>query len=308
MGDSNSVAANVLGTIGTVLWCVQLIPQIIHNYRHKNCEGFPPIMMLLWVACGIPFGIYFISTDASIPVQVQPEVFFIFSSISWAQCLYYPPVKLPKRKIALQVGLMYALAIGLQGGLIPYFKKNYKDDPGNWRILIFGILASILLALGLLPPYFELLKRQGRVVGINFVFLAVDCSGALFSMFSVIFGNMDIMGIVLYTICAALEIGIFTSHLIWCMRFKWFGNAVKNKLMFEQEDSDEKTIQNENVPQLDGHEANVAEPVPVVENLNGLEQSPTNGKENSKDNNTPNSTSIIERTKKISDISSNDMI
>lgn len=41
-------AANVLGTIGTVLWCIQLVPQIWQNWRHKKTEGMPGIMMLLW--------------------------------------------------------------------------------------------------------------------------------------------------------------------------------------------------------------------------------------------------------------------
>lgn len=36
--ESIPVVANVLGTIGTVLWCVQLIPQIHHNWRKKTTE------------------------------------------------------------------------------------------------------------------------------------------------------------------------------------------------------------------------------------------------------------------------------
>ena len=34
-------SANVLGTIGTVLWCIQLVPQIVRNYRTKSTEGLP---------------------------------------------------------------------------------------------------------------------------------------------------------------------------------------------------------------------------------------------------------------------------
>lgn len=45
------VAANVLGTIGTVFWCVQLVPQIWHNWRHKKTDGLPQSMMLLWAVC-----------------------------------------------------------------------------------------------------------------------------------------------------------------------------------------------------------------------------------------------------------------
>lgn len=76
------VAANVLGTIGTVFWCVQLVPQIWHNWRQKKTDGLPQSMMLLWAMCmllysgrpvflssqaklgnclaSIPFGVYMI--------------------------------------------------------------------------------------------------------------------------------------------------------------------------------------------------------------------------------------------------------
>lgn len=45
------VAANVLGTIGTVFWCIQLVPQIWHNWKYKKTEGLPQSMMLLWAIC-----------------------------------------------------------------------------------------------------------------------------------------------------------------------------------------------------------------------------------------------------------------
>lgn len=34
-------------------------------------------------------------------------------------------------------------------------------------MILIGVLAAILLALGLLPPYLEIWKRRGRVVGIS---------------------------------------------------------------------------------------------------------------------------------------------
>lgn len=36
-------------------------------------------------------------------------------------------------------------------------------------VLVVGIIAAVLLAAGLLPPYGEIYKRRGRVVGINWV-------------------------------------------------------------------------------------------------------------------------------------------
>ena len=88
---------------------------------------------------------------------------------------------------------------------IPYSKGI------TWPGLLFGVIASISLVLGLVPPYFELWKRSGRVIGISkwlapcvgklgnqknmnealaksrfldWVFLGMDALGALFSTFA----------------------------------------------------------------------------------------------------------------------------
>ncbi|SGZ57533.1 CIC11C00000004205 [Sungouiella intermedia] len=210
----NAVAENVLGTIGTVLWCIQLIPQIIRNYRTKDCTGLPPMMMSLWALSGIPFSIYFFGTDGSIPLRVQPQLFTLFCTISWAQTLYYPPVQISRLRLCLAVGSFCLLAIGMEIGFILWLRPLYRDGK-TWPMLVIGIIASILLALGLVPPYFELAKRKGRVVGINFVFLSLDSGGALFSLLSVVVGTMDIMSLILYAIVLAMEIGIFLSQIIW---------------------------------------------------------------------------------------------
>ncbi|WPK24314.1 hypothetical protein PUMCH_001582 [Australozyma saopauloensis] len=210
----NEVAVNVLGTIGTILWCVQLVPQIIRNYRVKDCTGLPQVMMFLWAACGVPFSIYFMGTDALIPLKIQPQLFTFFCTISWIQTLYYPPVQLPFRRLALYVGSFLAVAVGCEVGFILWLRPLYQRDI-KWPMLLMGIAASILLVLGLIPPYFEMAKRNGRVVGINFVFLAMDASGALFSMLSVVIGNMDIMSLILYALVLAMELGIFSGSLYW---------------------------------------------------------------------------------------------
>ena len=36
-------------------------------------------------------------------------------------------------------------------------------------MIILGVLASILLVIGLVPPYFEIWSRRGRVIGISWV-------------------------------------------------------------------------------------------------------------------------------------------
>ncbi|CAI7617369.1 unnamed protein product [Penicillium discolor] len=87
--DNITLASNVLGTIGTVLWCIQLIPQIWYNWRRKNTEGFPAAMMFLWASCSVPMGAYLILQQVNIPLQIQPQIFGFFSLVSWSQVLYY---------------------------------------------------------------------------------------------------------------------------------------------------------------------------------------------------------------------------
>ncbi|EDO18453.1 hypothetical protein Kpol_1032p47 [Vanderwaltozyma polyspora DSM 70294] len=226
----DSGASTALATVGTVFWCIQLIPQIWYNWKKKDCTGLPPLMMFLWVFSGIPFAIYFCITAPNVILQIQPHLFMVFCGISFVQSLYYPPTKLAKRKIILITASLILFDIGTEVGFIIWLRPLYAKGV-KWPALVFGIIASVLLAVGLLPPYFELAKRQGRVVGINFLFLTLDSLGAYFSIASVAVGEIDVLGIILYALIAGLELGIFLSHFIWCCRFKWF---TKDK--FEEED------------------------------------------------------------------------
>ncbi|CAB4257041.1 similar to Saccharomyces cerevisiae YDR090C Putative protein of unknown function [Maudiozyma barnettii] len=235
-------AATALATVGTVLWCIQLIPQIYHNWKRKDCTGVPPHMMFLWVISGIPFAIFFLILNTNIILQLQPHLFTFFCGVGFVQSCYYPPVKMPIWKIvAISIGIIL-VDIGSEIGFVLWLRPLYAQGI-KWPSMIFGILASVLLAIGLLPPYFELAKRQGEVVGINFVFLTLDSLGAYFSIASVCVGDMDILSIILYAVIAVLEMGIFLSHMIWLCRFKWFGNdkqqqQQKNREMSESSEED----------------------------------------------------------------------
>ena len=41
------------------------------------------------------------------------------------------------------------------------------DSGVTWPITLIGAIAAVLLACGLLPPYYEIWKRRGRVIGIS---------------------------------------------------------------------------------------------------------------------------------------------
>ncbi|KAL8767889.1 MAG: hypothetical protein Q9194_005853, partial [Teloschistes cf. exilis] len=51
--------------------------------------------------------------------------------------------------------------------LTPHSQGPYERGV-EWPMTLVGVISAILLASGLIPPYFEIAKRHGRVVGINF--------------------------------------------------------------------------------------------------------------------------------------------
>ncbi|KAH3665730.1 hypothetical protein OGAPHI_003918 [Ogataea philodendri] len=215
----NNTAANVLSTIGTVLWCIQLTPQIYFLWRRKDATGFPPVFMFLWVISGIPFGIYFITSDSYIPFQLQPQMFSVLCSIAWLQSMYYPPNNVPLKRVIFYGILYLSISLAMQLGFGIPLKHLYSNGV-RWPTTVFGIIAAVFLALGLLPPYWELLHRNGRVVGINFLFLAMDSAGAIFSMAGTLVGTFDLLGMIQFAVVLALEIGLYTSQAIWYIRFR----------------------------------------------------------------------------------------
>lgn len=111
------VSATVLGTIGTILWCVQLVPQIWTNWRTKATDGLPGSMMFLWALCGVPFGTYSIVQNFNYPIQVQPQCFMVLCLLSWAQTLVYFH-KWPAWKACLLAVATGAVFGGVEAALI----------------------------------------------------------------------------------------------------------------------------------------------------------------------------------------------
>lgn len=121
--------AVVLGALGTVFWCIQLIPQIWQNWRRKKTEGVPGVMMMIWaismdklpspIKCQHALFIYhlqarfrsavmqsfrYASREAvllvrtmtqetiqnfNVPLQIQPQIFGALSLAIWTQILVY---------------------------------------------------------------------------------------------------------------------------------------------------------------------------------------------------------------------------
>ncbi|EMD95349.1 hypothetical protein COCC4DRAFT_150434 [Bipolaris maydis ATCC 48331] len=211
------LAANVLGTLGTVFWCVQLVPQIWRNYRTKSTVGLPESMMLLWSISGVPFGAYAIAQQFNIPLIVQPQCFGVLCGVSWVQCLVYGR-KWKAWTASLLLVVLLIIFAGVEVGLVFAIRPPYSRGV-EWPVLLIGIVAFLTLISGYLPIPFELLKRRGRVVGIDFIFLAIDWNGAFFSLMALVAQNeFDALFGTMYALCCAIEMSMVVSHLVWLLR------------------------------------------------------------------------------------------
>ena len=121
------------------------------------------------------------------PIQIQPQIFCLLSLVTWGQILHYNG-GWPAWKATLISAATAATFGGVELVLILTLRPLYLRGIA-WPLMMVGIIAAILLAAGLLPPYAELWKRGGRVVGIHWGFLTIDWLGAFFSLMGVIAQN-----------------------------------------------------------------------------------------------------------------------
>ena len=80
---------------------------------------------------------------------------------------------------------------GIEALFILVLRGPYADGK-SWAealVMFFGILACIMLVSGFIPVPPELIKRRGRLYGFSLLFLAVDWSGAFFSLMSLVAQN-----------------------------------------------------------------------------------------------------------------------
>ncbi|KAI0766700.1 PQ loop repeat-domain-containing protein [Trametes elegans] len=209
---ANSAAENALGTIGTVCWTIQLVPQIWKSWRTKSTEGLSEWLVLLWGASGPFLGVYAIVENLNIPLIVQPQLFGVLAYVSWAQCQYYGRKRSKWAVLAMCVALM-AVSAGFEAGMVYAVKPAYNS--GNIRpVQFFGIFSSVLIALALLPQYWEIYKYK-EVVGLSIVFITVDMAGGVFSDLSLAFKEeFDIIAGVTYSIVVVMDGVVLICALI----------------------------------------------------------------------------------------------
>ncbi|KAF1356208.1 PQ loop repeat protein [Delphinella strobiligena] len=202
-----SVAANVLGTIGAVCWSIQLIPQIIINYRRHNATGLQPTMMMFWAWAGVPLGVYNIVSGFNIALQVQPQILAFLSLTTWIQVYYYEKKWSVFHILAIVVPIAAVMA-GIELGLI-FALRSGKSRGATWPITLMAVLAALFLALGVLRHYLDIYLHR-TVRGISFIFCGIDALGDLTSILALLFQpKIEILGMIIYAVELALWIGIF---------------------------------------------------------------------------------------------------
>ncbi|KUJ09718.1 uncharacterized protein LY89DRAFT_276167 [Mollisia scopiformis] len=198
------VAANVLGTLGAVCWSIQLIPQIIINYRRHHTIGLQRSMMLLWAIAGVPLGAYNITSNFNIALQIQPQILTILSLITWIQCYHYDD-KWGVLKCCAFVGSIGAVFGGIEVGLVYALKAALRENK-HWPVTLMGVVSTVLLSAGVLRHYWDIYVHR-TVRGISFIFVGIDAAGDVFSLVSVFFQpSLDILGMVIYA----------TEFVLWC--------------------------------------------------------------------------------------------
>jgi uncharacterized protein with PQ loop repeat len=211
----NSTVSNIFGTLGAVCWSVQLIPQIVLNYRRHSAAGLSSGFMLFWASAGIPLGVYNIVSRFNIALQIQPQILASLSLITWGQCYLYDK-KWSLWKVLAAV-LPLALVMGGVEVALVFATQIAIDREINWPLTLMAVLAAVLLGLGVMEQYLAIWKNRS-VEGISFLFCGIDALGDLTSIVSVVFeAQINILGIVMYGVEFILWCGIFACGF-W---FKW---------------------------------------------------------------------------------------
>ncbi|KAF2687857.1 PQ loop repeat protein [Lentithecium fluviatile CBS 122367] len=201
------VAANVLGTLGAVCWSVQLIPQIVINWRRHNATGLQPTMMMLWAWAGVPLGVYNVVKDFNIALRIQPQILTFLSLVTWTQCYYYEKKWSVIRSLTVVVPVACIMG-GVEAALIIALRIA-QGRHLQWPLTLMAVLSAALLAAGVLRHYWDIYVHR-TVRGISFLFVGIDAAGDVSSLVSVVFQReFDVLGIVIYGTELILWIGVF---------------------------------------------------------------------------------------------------
>ncbi|KAG9251535.1 PQ loop repeat protein-like protein [Emericellopsis atlantica] len=215
------VAANVFGTLGAVLWSLQLLPQIWKNWRRHDTESLSPLFFLSWAAAGVPLGVYNVVSDYNIALQIQPQILIFLSLITWSQCQYYGK-RWGLSKVTLCSLTIMSILGGIEVGLV-FALRVARDRGHDWALTLMAVLAAVLLVAGVLRHYVDMLRTKTDG-GISLRFAALDASGDVASLLSVVFQEtLDVLGLVIY----GSEFAVWTVLMILVVYFRLCGRKLE---------------------------------------------------------------------------------
>ncbi|KAF9917592.1 hypothetical protein BX616_000530 [Lobosporangium transversale] len=213
MPTAKVVLENVFGMLGIIFWSFQLLPQVIDNYKAKTTEGLSASMFLFWTLASLGFGSYSIIEDLSIPIIVQPHVFGFFSTTCFLQCIYYNQKK--RWSLLKTLVISFLLAVGFAGiEAAAFFGTRaglVHDVKGTLDAA--GILPVVLLGVGFIPQYIDILRLRS-VVSVSMVFIGADASGSVFSLISLALRDtFDLLAALNYVIVFVCDMVIVAFYL-----------------------------------------------------------------------------------------------
>ncbi|XP_006461926.1 hypothetical protein AGABI2DRAFT_205959 [Agaricus bisporus var. bisporus H97] len=210
----NAVAENVLGTMGTICWTGQLIPQVWKIFREKKTDGLSPWLMLIWGTSSAFLGVYAILQHLNIPLQVQPQLFGFLALTNWGQCLYYSPSRQNKKRMTVLLIVGTMILVGALEVLLVFVSRPAYERGITAPAQLFGVLSVVGIGSGLLPQYWEIYKRK-EVKGISYLFLSVDMLGGLLNDLSLVFAKeFDGLAAASYTLVIVMNSVVLISAAI----------------------------------------------------------------------------------------------
>ncbi|KAK7056317.1 hypothetical protein VNI00_002870 [Paramarasmius palmivorus] len=103
-----------------------------------------------------------------------------------------------------EVGMIYAVRLPYEQGL----------ESGRRAVQFFGIFFSVLVAVGLLPEYYEIYKHK-EVIGISITFMLIDALGGLFSDLSLAFAeHFDVTAAAGYTLVTVMDLAVVVAAVV----------------------------------------------------------------------------------------------
>ncbi|EAL61901.1 hypothetical protein DDB_G0291107 [Dictyostelium discoideum AX4] len=202
----NKILSNLFGIVGTILWSVQLVPQIHLNYKRKSTKGVSPTCFGCWYACGVILGTNLVFNREPPALVVQISCFSLFSLVIVMQHLFYQK-KYNLKRLLFTIGLCVLVTIATIISL--YSILNAKHTNSFVLQLILTIAATGLMAVGFFPQILEVYQEK---VGLSMIFVVMDFFGGVFSILSLVFhvpfDYMSFSTYVVVPICQAIIFGL----------------------------------------------------------------------------------------------------